>query len=60
MVRGDVGERSHCSLATDNRWNAMRPTIVYEHLGTGNGRPHLPHRRLTPTTAPRAQNLTTT
>ena len=20
-----------------HRWNAMRPTIVYEHLGTGNG-----------------------
>lgn len=25
------------ALLLGHRWNAMRPTIVYEHLGTGNG-----------------------
>ena len=45
LLRTTSATRIHLFLATPgalamllgHRWNAMRPTIVYEHLGTGNG-----------------------
>ena len=45
LLRATSATRIHLFLATPgafalllgHRWNAMRPTIVYEHLGTGNG-----------------------
>ena len=45
LLRTTSVARIHLFLATPgalalllgHRWNAMRPTIVYEHLGTGNG-----------------------
>ena len=45
VLQVESADRIHLFLATPgalalllgHRWNAMRPTTVYEHLGTGNG-----------------------